>query len=137
MKKLIIAPHVDDEILGCGGILDDSCFVVHCGLAENQNHGGKHYSKDVRLQEWMTVQAITGCTSVLLPHPVNNFKCSDMIFDLEKTINDRKPDIVFIPSPSYNQDHQEVYRAAVIALRPHDMNHFVKRVVMYEQPQDF
>ena len=34
MKRLIIAPHVDDDVLGCGGILDKSCHVLYCGLDE-------------------------------------------------------------------------------------------------------
>ena len=34
IKKLIIAPHVDDDVLGCGGILDETCHVIYCGLDE-------------------------------------------------------------------------------------------------------
>ena len=46
-----------------------------------------------------------------------------------------KPDLVFIPTPSYNQDHKTVYDASMVALRPHDLNFFVKKVLLYEQPQ--
>ena len=28
-KKLIIAPHVDDDVLGCGGIIDKDTFVLY------------------------------------------------------------------------------------------------------------
>ena len=138
MKKLIIAPHVDDEVLGCGGILDDKTFVLHCGLAENQNHGHKFFSSSERMAEWNKVLKATGCQSQLLDHDVNNFVFgSKLIGDIEKTINQTKPDIVYLPSPSYNQDHQAVYKSAVVALRPHDCNHFVNKIVLYEQPQDF
>ncbi len=34
-NKLIISPHADDEVLGCGGILDHHCFVYYCGLDES------------------------------------------------------------------------------------------------------
>ena len=137
MRKMIIAPHVDDEVLGCGSILAEGCIVIHCGLAENQKHGNSFFSQEERLKEFEEVKKETGCTSILLSHPVNNFSCSSIIGDLEKVINEQEPDIIFIPSPSYNQDHQEVYKASIIALRPHDINHFVKKIVMYEQPQDF
>ena len=137
MRKMIIAPHVDDEVLGCGGILTEGCIVVHCGLAENQKHGNKNFSRKERLNEFEEVKNATGCTSILLSHPVNSFACANLINDLEKVINKQRPDIIFMPSASYNQDHREVYEASVIALRPHDINYFVKRVVMYEQPQDF
>ena len=138
MRKLIIAPHVDDEVLGCGGILDENCIVIHCGLAKNQNHGTKFFSSDERMAEWEKVELETRCSSRLLNHPVNDYLFgSELISDIEAAVNEHKPDIVFIPSPSYNQDHQAVHKSCVVALRPHDCNHFVKKVVMYEQPQDF
>ena len=34
-KKLVISPHIDDEILGCGGILDENTFVLYCGFDES------------------------------------------------------------------------------------------------------
>ena len=137
MKKLIVAPHVDDEVLGCGGILDHDCLVVHIGLAENQDHGNNSFSRDERLAEWKQVEEATGCRSALYDHPVNNYVYgSVLINDIEVLVNAFQPDMVFIPSPSYNQDHQAVYKACVTALRPHDLNHFVKKIVMYEQPQD-
>lgn len=138
MKKLIIAPHVDDEVLGCGGILNESCTVIHCGLSKNQNHGKKFFSSEERLIEWNLVKKETRCNSKLLDHPVNNYLFgSKLISDLEDAINSFKPEIIFIPSPSYNQDHQAVYKSCLVALRPHDCNHFVNKVLMYEQPQDF
>ena len=36
VKNLVISPHVDDEILGCGGILDESFFVYYCGIDETK-----------------------------------------------------------------------------------------------------
>ena len=32
MKKLIIAPHIDDDVLGCGGIIDSNSMVLYCGM---------------------------------------------------------------------------------------------------------
>ena len=31
-KKLVISPHIDDEVLGCGGILDEDTFILECGV---------------------------------------------------------------------------------------------------------
>jgi len=61
----------------------------------------------------------------------------EVIKSIEDRINENKPDIILIPHPSYNQDHQTVHEACMVALRPHDKNHFVKKVLMYECPQSY
>ena len=67
---------------------------------------------------------------------VNNYKKELIIDEITNVINDLKPEEVFIPSSgSYNQDHKEVYEACMIALRPHDLNHFVPNVFIYEVEQ--
>lgn len=134
---LIISPHVDDEVLGCGGILNNSHFILHCGLAKNQLHGKEFFSRKSRIEEFKKIEASVGCSSKLLNHPVNNYCCNSLIKDFEETINEIKPDKIYLSNPSYNQDHKAAYDAALIALRPHDINFFVKKVLVYEQPQDF
>ena len=32
--------HIDDEVLGCGGILDEDTFVLYCGVQENRYING-------------------------------------------------------------------------------------------------
>tara|TARA_Y100000310_G_scaffold271610_1_gene286175 strand:+ start:339 stop:956 length:618 start_codon:yes stop_codon:yes gene_type:complete len=135
-QKLIIAPHVDDEILGCGGILTKKFFILHCGLAENQDHGKIFLSREARLEEFEYVREKVGFEYEVLKHPVNNMETHKLIKDIENIVNRIRPREIYIPAPSYNQDHKAVYDACLIALRPHDVNFFVKRVLVYEQPQD-
>ena len=136
LKKLVIAPHVDDEVLGLGGILDSRTHVLHLGLASQQNHGNEIFSREYRLGEWKLVEEESLCSHTLSNHPVNSYQLEKIIPDIEKSVNDHKPDLIFIPNPSYNQDHQAVFSATQIALRPHDINHFVPVVLAYYQPQD-
>ena len=68
---------------------------------------------------------------------VNYYILQDLIGIFEKKINELKPLEIYIPHPSYNQDHRAVYEAVMISLRPHDINFFVKKVLVYEQPHVF
>ncbi len=137
-KKLVISPHIDDEILGCGGILDENTFVLYCGFDES--HIKSDWVRDrpkvnERLLELNAVQNLLGFDYEILYNKVNYYIIQDLISSFEKFINDLKPNSIYIPNPSYNQDHKTVYDAAMVALRPHDLNHFVKKVLIYEQPQ--
>ena len=137
-KKLIISPHVDDDVLGVGGILDKNTFVLYCGLNESDFPSNiERPSMQVRVLEAETVSLFTGHKYDILENKVNHYKITDLINIFEMYINKFKPDEIYIPYPSYNQDHRIVYDAALTALRPHDKNYFVKKVLVYEQPHVF
>jgi LmbE family N-acetylglucosaminyl deacetylase len=128
MKKLVIAPHIDDEVVGCGGILDEDTIVYFCGV--DQYH---IIPKEERLKELQKVCDFYNYKyNVNEKSVVNKYCATDFIDDFQDTINVFKPEKVYIPYPSYNQDHQQIYNAAMIALRPHDKNFFVKKVLVYE-----
>jgi LmbE family N-acetylglucosaminyl deacetylase len=129
-SRLVISPHVDDEVLGCGGILDGKSHVIECGVDDFHI-----VSRDERLRELTEAAEFLGFSFSILNNKVNNYNKRDLIDDITVSINSMKPSEVFIPYPSYNQDHTEVYLASLIALRPHDMNHFVSRVFIYEETQ--
>lgn len=132
-KKLVIAPHIDDELLGCGGILNKDFHVVYCGF--NESHIPDRPSIQHRLKEADAVSKFLGFSYECLSNKINHYQVQDLIESFEKIINKYKPSEIYIPYPSYNQDHNNVYNAALIALRPHDKNHFVNTVLVYEQPQ--
>ena len=136
-KKLIISPHIDDEVLGCGGILDKDTFVIYCGKDERhitQDWIKKRPTDDARMSELKSVVDITNHNYTILDNKVNYYKLQDILESIERIVNEIKPREVYIPHPSYNQDHRTSYEASLTALRPHDLNHFVKKVFIYEQP---
>lgn len=128
---LVIAPHIDDEVLGCGGILDERFHVHYCGVEEF-----RIVDRKTRLKEAEACANLLGFSfSVNLDNVVNKYILTDLIGQFESLINNRKPVTLFLPYPSYNQDHRTVLDAALVALRPHDVNYGVKNILLYEEIQ--
>ena len=137
-KNLILSPHVDDEVLGCGGILDSAFFVYFCGIDEGKLRKDKEPTPvDERFRELKQVADFLGfkweCNE---KNAVNHYTEQQFIDIFEDIINKVKPEKIFLPHPGYNQDHRTVFNAAFIALRPHDKNFFVKKVLLYEAVHD-
>lgn len=124
---VVLSPHVDDEALGCFAFLGPTTHVVFGGIEDRP-------SIEVRTEELRASAQALGFSYEDLAQPVNNFAPNALIALFEAAINERKPNTVLLPAPSYNQDHRAFYEAGLIALRPHDQNHRVDRVLIYEQP---
>jgi len=128
-NTLILAPHIDDEVIGCFTFLKPRTFV-HCFGAEDRSY----VSRGGRIAELAASATKAGFAWHVGEHECQRYDCSTLIPEIEKKINDLKPKILLIPQPDYNQDHRAVYDAAIAAMRPHDTNHLVPIVLQYEQP---
>ena len=81
VRNLVIAPHVDDEVLGCGGILNSDFFVYFCGINESNIREDKdRTSTEERLIELKKVADYLGfeydCNK---SSKVNHYKEQDFI----------------------------------------------------------
>lgn len=128
-KTLILAPHVDDEVLGCSCFLDERAHVLHLGVEDRQG-----ISRDRRLEEVSAAATVAGFTWNVLDFEVNRYACADLVAGIEEAVERVRPTTILIPDPSYNQDHRTTYDAGMVAARPHDRNWFVSNVLLYEQP---
>lgn len=139
-KTLIISPHPDDEVYGCSSYLKDAgedTIVIYVTTYHPLFPAGEN------VEEQQEVAAKAQFSSVYLSQYANQTNSLDcvgqviLVDELQEQINKWQPTLVLIPSPSYNQDHRAVYDAALTAMRPHDRNHFVNCVLLFEEPDTF
>lgn len=129
MKRLILAPHADDEVLGCGGLLakyPDDCVVVIC--AEQT---------ETRLEESRAAQKILKYSKAYrlgLPDGRLPMHEVEMVTMLDELLSVEQPDEMYLPYPDLHQDHIAAYeagmRAARASMKP---NHwYVPNVFVYD-----
>ena len=140
MIVLVIAPHPDDEVLGCGGAiakhasLGDEVFVsiVTKGTAPMFPESLVEQTRDEcrRADSYLGVKE-----TIFLDFPaarleeVPRHEFNDSFIRLVQRL---KPEIVYIPHRGDMQlDHKMVVDAAMVALRP-KYDHVVKKIYAYE-----
>jgi LmbE family N-acetylglucosaminyl deacetylase len=140
MKILVIAPHMDDEVIGCGGTIakhvenGDALYVcfVACRI-----YGHKYDEEENEIQKQHAIKAkeVLGYKESVffsLSDERLDICIQDILVPLEKYILKIKPDIIYCPfRGDNNQDHRAVFDAARVAIRPATAT-FVKRMLMYE-----
>lgn len=140
MNVLIIAPHQDDEVLGCGGTIvnrvarGDNVFV--CVVTKgreplfNEEYVEKVLQEGKRADEFLGVKEVIylDFPAVML-EDVPRYRLNDAILEVIKKIS---PSEVYIPHRGDMQmDHKIVADAAMVALRP-KYNLGVRRIYAYE-----
>lgn len=112
MRRLVIAPHMDDESLGCGGLLakyPEDAFVV----AVTQS-GDVRRTEHARALELLGV-AETRCLEY--DDGTTAQHMSDLVGHLDQVMSDVQPEEVYLPFPSLHQDHIAVYEAGMRSAR--------------------
>ena len=140
---LIIAPHNDDEILGCGGIMSKYIKqgkTVYVAIVTNgflgapelfSEEGTKELQGEAKkAHNYLGVQE-----TFLLDFPAVNLDAIPaykLSLALSKIISDFRIDTLYIPHRGdIHKDHRITYEAALVAGRPVN-NCTVKRIYAYE-----
>ena len=140
MNVLIIAPHPDDEVLGCGGTIAKRAEQGHSVFVCVVTKGGEplFHEKDVEKvrSECREADRLLGVKDTFfLDYPavrleeVPRYLLNDGIL---KAVQSVKPDEVYIPHRGDMQlDHKIIVDAAMVALRP-KYEHVIQRIYAYE-----
>ncbi len=134
---LLIAPHPDDEILGCGGLIKrikeggGKVYALFMTVGTTQDYAANGISTyDQRLKEIEKVSKFLGYEDYRIAFPGNDHHLRldsipqiDLISSIENThkisLNRLRPTIIATPQPfDYNQDHRAVAEAVIAATRP-------------------
>lgn len=145
MKKniLIIAPHADDEILGCGGSISKYSklgYNINVLVLTNANIGAPdlYTAKHIKLirDESKKANKIIGTKKLYFENlpalNLNQYPTYKISNKIENYILKIRPEIVFIPSANdIHEDHKKIFHASKVALRPKKKTN-LKKVLSYE-----
>ena len=140
MKILVIAPHPDDEALGCGGTIvrhNRSGDIVYlCIVTKGYTPDWSEQFLKNRKEEIANANRILGIKKTyFLNFPtvkLDTFPQKDLNDSISKVIDEVQPDIVYLPHRGdLNKDHRLVFDAALVAIRPIG-KHKIQRALSYE-----
>ena len=153
---LVVMPHPDDETFACGGTIARAkaqgatvyVMIMSAGDLRHYHADQPEVSGDTRAAE---LEAAMRCLEVDDYALVYNdserhlrldaVPRRDLISQMEReskvAIDKVRPDMVILPAPSYNQDHEATFQAGFAACRPHlpSEKPFVPIVLSADAPQ--
>jgi N-acetylglucosamine malate deacetylase 1 len=127
---VVLAPHMDDETLGCGGILAQSIdpFVIFGCWSRDDGIEVEEVSKELGFRYEVLYDAVLEARFLSIDR-------RELVGRIERVLHRERPERVFLPSPSYHQDHVAFFEAGVAATRPLSREGYIARVVAtYEYP---
>jgi N-acetylglucosamine malate deacetylase 1 len=148
-RVLVLAPHADDEVLGCGGLMaslarrDVEVHVLYAAV-----DGSRHYgltgstSYEQRVAEIEDASRLLGFSYEIaygdkgLMMELDTLPRRDLVDRFQSAMDERRPDLVLLPSGAdYDHDHVAVFSAGFAAARPiaeQFGKRFVPHVLTYE-----
>ena len=125
MRVLVIAPHPDDELLGCGGTLLRYAsegvsvgWLIITGMKESYGWDRERIierSGEIKeVQNALGIQAKHLYQLDLPPAKLDSLPLSSMVEKISKVFSDFEPDEIFLPHPGdVHSDHRVCFDAAM------------------------
>jgi N-acetylglucosamine malate deacetylase 1 len=137
----IIAPHADDEALGCAGtikVLHNAGYNIHWILVTDMSTSTAYSvkQKEVRARQIAQIKNYFSFHSTVElryePATLSDLPKRDLIGRMKGIFEKIKPEIIFIPYRNdVHSDHREVYDACVAASKVF-RTPFIKKTICYE-----
>lgn len=142
MKVLIVAPHPDDEVIGCGGTIsklnkeggEGYLCILTKGYAPEWT---EEFLKN-RPEEIKRANEILGIKKTyFLDFPtakLDTVPQKELNDSILKVLKDLLPEIIYFPNPNdLSKDHRIAAEAVLLAARPGNLSS-IKRIFTYETP---
>ena len=131
-RVLVVAPHADDEAMGCAGLLaklagrDCESHVMYMAVDGFHHYGLDHTTTyEERVREIEAVTELLGCSYDIvygnkdLIEKLDTLPKRDLVDVFETAINEHCPDLLLLPyKEDYDQDHIATFQTAFAAIRP-------------------
>jgi LmbE family N-acetylglucosaminyl deacetylase len=155
-RLLVISPHADDETAGAGGLMrrvkeaggEVYVMVLTVGDLDHYDASGKKTSANQRSVELGNAMNVLGVDDWEICYEdsdlhlrLDSIPRRDLVSKIEResklAIDKIKPTILALPAPSFNQDHEVLFKAGITASRPHlaSMKPFQRTVLVMDAPQ--
>ncbi|HLC71572.1 MAG TPA: PIG-L deacetylase family protein [Candidatus Nanoarchaeia archaeon] len=140
MNILIIAPHPDDEVLGCGGTIakhvtaGDKVYLCIMTKGEEQYYGAQMLIE--KRDEVLRVAGSLGISKVhfcdFIAANLDTVPQNQINHKLKAILDDVKPQILFIPHQGdLHSDHQLTFHCAMIAAK-FILSPYLQKIYSYE-----
>jgi N-acetylglucosamine malate deacetylase 1 len=142
-KILILSPHADDEILGCGGFISKYSkknYYINVLVMTNANKGAPEIYSSKQIEkirnESKLANNFIGTKKLFFENlpalNLNNYPIYKIANIINKYIADINPEIVLIPSENdINDDHKIIFKAAKVSMRTNKKSN-LKKILSYE-----
>ena len=142
-KVLILSPHADDEILGCGGFISKYSkqnYHINVLVLTNANKGAPEIYTPEEIKKLRKESKIAnnfiGTKRLFFENlpaiNLNNYPVYKITNIIDKYIGDINPEIVLIPSINdIHDDHKIIFKAAKVAMRPNKISN-LRKILSYE-----
>lgn len=140
MNVLVIAPHPDDEIIGCGGtiarLIQQNCSVFVLILTKGmlplftEEIAIRAHMQALNSHEFLGIKE-----TIFFDFPataLSRVDHSDVNIKISQVLKKIKPELLFIPfNADIHIDHQCAFTSSLVAARP-DRNEYPRKILAYE-----